>query len=471
MSVAQDSSIIDRRGFLGAAAAGAIAGTFVPAARAQQADRPPSLPASAAALISFRTEEHFLGTSLHYAYAVKAGPFLFLNGHEAFDFAKGIVPAVKGPAGFTAYGQPPLRREADYLLQRMGRILKEFGSDLPHSVRLDQYYTRPDAVRAYHLARLAAFGKYVPPSTSIIMDRCFGAHSNVATSLVAVMPDEQWKIEGVYPENAGISALSGYAPAVACNDFVFAAGQMADNAALLDPAKTQTPHRTWGSPLPIRAQAESAITRLEATLKAANSSLANIVKAQIHIAGADNFADFLDVWSQRFRDSPCALTVVPAKGFATVEGIIEINLVALKNGAARKKEIVKVDLPEMASYGPCVRAGELVFASGLMPIGRDGMVAGREQGQVFDGLCLSGQAQAAMIYDHAEAICKAAGTTMRNAVRAHYWVSDIREFPGVAMAWAGRYGDAPHPLACVVSPPPMPAPGATVMADFWFYAG
>ena len=61
----------------------------------------------------------------------------------------------------------------------------------------------------------------------------------------------------------------------------------------------------------------------------------------------------------------------------------------------------------------------------------------------------------------AEAIAKAAGTTMRNLVRVNYWLSDIREFPGVALAWAGRYGDAPHPFACVVTPR-LPAPGATV---------
>jgi enamine deaminase RidA (YjgF/YER057c/UK114 family) len=463
MSAEHDNAVIGRRGFLGAAAAaGALAGTFAPAARAQTAQ-----PRGA---VQFLTAEHFVGSGVHVAYAAKAGPFLFLNGHEAFDFDKGVVPAVAGPAGFAEYGAPPLRREADYLLERMGRVLKELGSDLAHSVRLDQYYTKPDAVRAYHLARFAAFGKYVPPSTSIIMERCFGASSNIATSLVAVMPDDQWKLEGIYPENNGVSATSGYAPAVACNDFVFAAGQMAADSAVLDPLATTPPYRTWGSALPIRAQAASAISRLEGTLKAANSSLANVVKAQIHVAGADNFPDLLDVWAERFKDSPCALTVVPSKGFATIEGIVEINLIALKNGATRKKEIIKVDLPQMASYGPVIRAGELVFASGLLPIGHDGMVAGLQQGKEFDGICLSGQLQAAAIYDQAEAIAKAAGVSMKNAVRAHYWVSDIKEFPGVALEWSGRYGAAPHPLACVVSPP-MPAPGATVMADFWFYAG
>jgi enamine deaminase RidA (YjgF/YER057c/UK114 family) len=456
MTDSRDASSLDRRGFLGAAAASAVAASIAPAARAQGAA--PSGP------VQFRSVEHFLGTPVNYAYAVKAGHWLFLNGHEGFDFDKGAVSAPPDNH------QPPMRREADYLLQRMGRVLKELGSDLAHSVRLDQYYTDPDAVRAYHLARFAAFGKYVPPSTSIITERCFSGRSTISTSLMAVAADERYKIEGVYPENNGVSATSGYAPAVVCDEFVFAAGQMSSDKAILDAGPGQAPHRRWSSDLPIRGQATSAIDRLEATLKSAGTSLANVVKAQIHIAGADNVPDFLDVWSARFHDSPCALTVVPAKGFATVEGIIEINLVALKEGSSRKKEIVRVDIPAAATYGPCIRAGELVFPSGLLGVARDGRVAGADQAASFEGVCLSGSAQAAQIYDYADAVCKAAGTTMRNAVRAHYWVSDIHEFPGVAMAWSGRYGKAPHPFACVVTPP-MAAAGATVLADFWVYAG
>lgn len=465
MATRTDPSFIDRRGFLGGVA---VAGA---AALAPHVARAAEKAGAAPAPVTFHAVDRLVGAPVRYAYAVKAGAWLFLNGHESFDFATGIVPAVEGPPDYPGYGAPPLRREADYLVGRMGRILKESGSDLAHSVRLDQYYTNPDAVRAYHLARFAAFGKYVPPSTSIIIDRCFGARSSISTSLVAVMLDEQWEIQGVYPENSGVSALSGYAPAVVCNDFVFAAGQMANSTAIVNSLADSVPHRLWGSPLPIRTQAELALDQLATTLKAGGSSLANCVKAQVHIAGINNFPDFLDVWSARFRDTPCALTVVPAKGFATVEGIIEINLVALKNGARRKKEVLTVDMPAMASFGPCIRAGELVFPSGLMAVQRDGSVAGTDEAADFDGLSLSGQRQAASLYDYAEAVCKVAGTTMRNAVRAHYWVTDIRDFPGIAMEWASRYGTAPHPFACVVSPAPMPAHGATVMADFWIYAG
>ena len=104
-----------------------------------------------------------LGTPVNYAYAVKAGPWIFLTGHEAFDFASGIAEEVAGPPGFPRFGRPRSRREGDFILGRMRRILREFGSDLGYGVRLDQFYPNPAAVAAYHLARHAEFGDYIPP--------------------------------------------------------------------------------------------------------------------------------------------------------------------------------------------------------------------------------------------------------------------------------------------------------------------
>jgi hypothetical protein len=105
--------------------------------------------------------KNLLGTPVSYAYAVKAGPWIFLNGHEAFDFESGIPEEVAGPAGFPLFGRPRSRREGDFILHRMRRILREFGSDLSHGVRLDQYYPNPRAVAAYHLAWHAEFGDWL----------------------------------------------------------------------------------------------------------------------------------------------------------------------------------------------------------------------------------------------------------------------------------------------------------------------
>jgi enamine deaminase RidA (YjgF/YER057c/UK114 family) len=459
---------LGRRAFLGATAA-SMASVVAPRATLAQAPAAPA-PSTRPGAITALTSEHLVGSAINYAYAVKAGPFVFLNGHEGYDFAAGVVPAVAGAAGFPAYGKPGLRREADFIFERMGQNLKALGTDFAHSVRLDQYYTDADAVRAYHLARFGALGKYVPPSTSIITERCFGNRSTMTTSLIAVTPEPQWELKPVYPPGARVSATSGYAPAVVTDDFVFAAGTGPDEKEILDTNPSQGPHRRWRSALPIRRQAESALKRIDPILKASGTSLANCLKAQVHIAGVENFPDFIDVWNEHVGSTPAALTVIPAKGFASVEMILEINYILLKDGAQRKKEIVRADIPEMAAYSPAVRAGEFVFSPGLLPLTQDGTVAGLTQGDDFPGLCLRSQLQANTLFDHAESIAKATGTSMRNVCRIDYRVSDIADFAGVALAWVGRYGKAPHPFSCVVTPK-LPAPGATVMADFWFYAG
>jgi enamine deaminase RidA (YjgF/YER057c/UK114 family) len=427
--------------------------------------------ADAPAGITVKSVERLAGSSINYAYAVKAGPWIFLNGHEAYDFEKGLAPEVEGPPGYRLSGRPPLRREADYILRRMRTILKEFGSNLPNAVRVDQYYTKGPAVSAYHLSRFAEFEGYIPPSTSIIMDRCFTAQTNTHTSMIAIVPGEGWSIDKIRLPGQPISA-SGYNPAVVVNDFVFVAGNMAlEQSGALAPGVAIRPTARWGGQTGFRRQVHHVIKeRLEPSLKAANSTLDLSLKAQAYVRGVENFSDFMDVWSQHFRDIPCAITVVPAKDYASSEGMIEINLIALKNGATRRKQVIEVDIPALAIFGPCVRAGEFVFPSGLMAVGRDGRVAAAENGPVFDGLSLAGQAQGAMVMSYAEAVCKAVGASMRNVVRAQYFMTDMHDFAGVCAAWSDRYGSQPHPFATVQVPGPLPPDGAVLVSDFWIFA-
>jgi len=411
---------------------------------------------------------NLLGTPVAYAYAVRAGAWVFLTGHEAFDFASGIPEAVAGPAGFPLFGRPRSRREGDFILQRMRRILREFGSDLTHAVRLDQYYPNPAAVSRYHLARHAEFGDYIPPSTSVVMERCFAAETSISASLIAVVPGPGYDIRKIHPKGVASSPSSGFVPAVVCGDFVFVAGQMAHNSGQgLDPRAHVPEHSAWAG-TEIRKQAEFLINeKLKPALAAAGSSLERSVKAQVYLAKVEDFPDFIDVWNHYYRNIPCAVTVVPTKSFATVGGIIEINLIALTDTATREKTVVEADIPAMAAYGPCIRVGEFLLPSGLMAIGSDGQVAAKSVSPGFSGLSHAGYAQAALIYDYAQALCRAAGTSPAKMLRAQYFVSDITAFAGIAMAWSSRYGAQPHPFVCVQTPPPMPAPGAGLIADFW----
>jgi len=422
--------------------------------------------------IEIRSVEGLAGTAIPYAYAVKAGQWLFLTGHEAFDFAAGIAPEVEGAQGFPAFGAPRLRREAEFILRRMRKTLAEFGSDFKHSVRVDQYYPLFDAVRAYQLARHGEFGDYIPPSTSVLMQRLFSARSSISMSMMAVVPHKDYEIGKLFPKEVPVPVGSYFVPAITCNDFVFIAGQMASDENALDPAvRLPAAVRNWGGPNAVRRQTEFIIKqRLEPALTAGGSSWAHALKAQIYVPTAADIPDALDVWRQHVGSHPCAITALPTHGFGFVEGLVEINLLALRDGAKRKKEVLKVDLPAMSAYGDCVRAGELVFASGLMPLGADGQVVGKSQSDAFDGLAHAAQVQALAVLSGAERICKAAGTTATNIVRAQYFMADVRQFPGVELAWMSRQGRQPHPFVCVQVPPPLPAPGAALTADFWIYA-
>ena len=179
-----------------------------------------------------------LGTPVSYAYAVKAGPWLFLTGHEAWDWRTGAIDeTVAGPPSYPLFGTSHRsRREADFIFNRMRGVLQEFGSDFAHAIRLDQYYPNPRAVAAYHLARHDAFADYIPPSTSVVMDRVFGDQSTISTSLIAVVPEAGYEIRKIHPPGVASAPTSGFVPAVVCNEFVFVAGQMAHNPGTgLDP--------------------------------------------------------------------------------------------------------------------------------------------------------------------------------------------------------------------------------------------
>src|SRR5262249_59253119 len=147
--------------------------------------------------------------------------------------------------------------------------------------------------------------------------------------------------------------------------------------------------------------------------------------AQVYIRGDDNFPDFMDVWSQYFRDIPCALTLVPAKDYSSTESMLEINLIALKDGAARRKEVVDVDIPALATYGPCLRAGELVFPSGLMAAAHDGRPPAADSAAAFDALGPAGYPPGALLPAYAPAVCAAGGRPLRNLPRAACFPADM----------------------------------------------
>jgi enamine deaminase RidA (YjgF/YER057c/UK114 family) len=100
------------------------------------------------------------------------------------------------------------------------------------------------------------------------------------------------------------------------NDFVFVAGNQAlrENGDL-GAGVAVPPTRNWGGQNAFRRQVHYVIKeRLEPSLKGRGSALEQSLKAQVYIRGVNNFPDFMDVWSQYFRDIPCAVDAGAGEG-------------------------------------------------------------------------------------------------------------------------------------------------------------
>ena len=104
MRAARQSSLTTRRNFLhhcvtlaGAATLPTGAAATPPNAAVRFAQAA-ALAGTAASAITVKSTG-LVGSAINYAYAVKAGPWVFLNGHEAFDFERGLAPEVEGQPG------------------------------------------------------------------------------------------------------------------------------------------------------------------------------------------------------------------------------------------------------------------------------------------------------------------------------------------------------------------------------------
>ena len=118
------------------------------------------------------------------------------------------------------------------------------------------------------------------------------------------------------------AAIGPYSQAIAVGSLLFTSGQIP-----LDP-KTQA--MVEGD---IRAQAERVMQNLEAVLKAANCSFANVVKSTIFLVDLADFAVVNEVYGKRFAEAPPARSTVQVA--ALPKGArVEIEMIALRPAAS-----------------------------------------------------------------------------------------------------------------------------------------
>jgi enamine deaminase RidA (YjgF/YER057c/UK114 family) len=409
-----------------------------------------------------------------YAAGVRAGRWIFATGHNGlFDYATG-APSDTVRAGLPHWDTSKLRREADQIFRNLDAVMRAGGASLEHTVRLDQHYTSGRAVEAYHDARRAMMKDHIAPSTSTLVEGFLRPRQAIEVHLIGVTPQGGFRPRHIRPTEQAVHPSSGYSLALEVGDYVFIAGRMADGRigeGLAKEARLPDEHLWKG--LPIRLEAEYIIReKIAPALKAAGSSLDDLVKCQVHMRDVEDFGAFNDVWSSFFPRAKPVTTLLPTAtpGFFLENARIEINALALKSGASTKREVIDAGVfPAFCGLPQAIRAGDLLLLSGLLAVDENGLVASAriDPEQPYHGSAV--QAQMDAMLENAARICAAAGTSLDNVVRIQQYHTDPADFHGAYQAWQ-RHVPSRHLPLSAVKVPFLPVPGCTVQLELWVYA-
>ena len=405
-----------------------------------------------------------------------AGRWVFATGHKGTDYKNGMAPAVLRPRS-PQYDKPKHKREAERIYTNIAAVMRAAGTTMRNVVRVDQYYTTHRAVDPYHEVRRRVFGDRIPPSTSNLHERFLLAGQDIEVQAVGVVPKRGFRPQHMKIADWKVHPTSGYSHALRCGDFIFTAGMTSEARRLeegpTDPEARMPAGHLWKG-TPIKLETEFIIRRkLEPTLAAAGSSLADVVKAQIYMRDVEDFAAFNEVWAKYFSRDPPATTLITTStpGFIVETERIEINTIALAGDGRTPKEIVQADVPmPYARQSVAVRAGDLLFISGLMAVDAKGLIPEAESDPAQPYFGSSAEAQMDYMLTNSEEICRAAGTRLANVVRIQQFHTDLTEFYPAYRVWQRHLPGHYLPVSAIELPGPLAVPGCTVLLDLWIYA-
>src|SRR5262245_61286545 len=227
---------------------------------------------------------------------------------------------------------------------------------------------------------------------------------------------------------------SGYSPALIAGDFIFIPG-ITSFAVGDEPrrngvaaAALMTEGAQWAGQ-PIKLETEFIITkRIVQSLALAGARLTDVVHSQVYLTDPEDYSAFSEVWSRHFKQSAPTLSIIPCieHGLAPYDGKIEINVLALRPGGATKKQYVDAGVSTaFRNQVQAVKAGDLLFRSGLMAVNDKGLDPLAEVDPRQPWFSSSPQAQAEIIIGNIRRICEAAGTSLANVVRILQFHTDI----------------------------------------------
>ena len=194
-----------------------------------------------------------------------------------------------------------------------------------------------------------------------------------------------------------------------------------------------------------------------------------MVKAQVYLRDQEDIPGFRQVWAQHFPVEPATTIIATTTpGFIQAELRIEINTIALAKHGKTRKEVIAPISPLFQGASTAIRAGDLLFISGLMAVRDGAMVPEAKPDPAQPFWATPVKAELREILRQADAICLAAGTSLRNAVRIQQFHADLTDLPAALEVWSEALKGAPIPLS-PVEVNWLPVPDARLQVDLWVH--
>ena len=332
-----------------------------------------------------------------YSPAIVAGDLIFVSG----ILASGADGTITGD----------ITAQTRRVMARLEEVLAAAGSDLAHAVTVHVYLRKGEDFAAMNAVYQTLWTSQPPSRTTVVAD-LLGPETLIEVAAVAV-PKGARRVP-IDPPGWAKSPLP-YSYCVRAGDALFLAGLVARDRNTNQPVA--------GS---VAAQLDLIMANAREILGAAGLSLDHVVSSRVYLTDPASFAEMNDGWKKHFAGAKPARATVIA-GLMQPAYKIEVTLVA--HGA--QAEHMPTDPPN-ANLSGAVKAGRMVFVSGMLAAG-----AGDVTAQTRETLA------------KLRAALARAGATPADVAEATVWMPDLSHFAAMNAVYREMFTDAPPARATV----------------------
>jgi reactive intermediate/imine deaminase len=261
----------------------------------------------------------------NYSEAFRVGDFIFAAGQLASDFTTGVPAGARRGESFPFYGSD-IQLQTEYILQNLKQTFEAAGSSLDHIVKAQVFLTNLSDFAGFDQVWKRYF-KVPPPRTTVGTTGLLVRETLVEIDLIGYVPRQGLKHDVI--TSSAPRPMANYSEAFTIGDFVFAAGQIASDYKTGVPPEARRHVNFPYYSSDIKRQAAYILNNLGQTFEAADSSLDNVVKAQVFLTDLRNFAAFDEVWKETFKVPP-PRTTVGTTGLLVKNCLVEIDLIATR---------------------------------------------------------------------------------------------------------------------------------------------